>query len=161
MLMSEIAVFEAISDELGPINEPDSPLMAGVTHLYADQAFRSPAAGVKVDFLHILVLAMSLIFFLRAVLNNGVIVSSWSGQPRRPLIVRGTRNGRNLVEINLLPPSSQAHYTYWVRTFSLSCSCHTSSLLSSLNSHPPYSTCLKEWLHGGRLEMEQESLPMP
>jgi len=70
--------------------EPASPLLAGVVSLTATSAFRSSGG----------------------VVNGGVIVAKWGSGA--PLIVRGTRNGRNRVDLNMFPPSSAASPPFWV-----------------------------------------------
>ena len=71
------------SDRLGTLEEPQSPILAGVATLTASQ-YRSTGA----------------------VINGGVVVARWrSGYP---LVVRKYRSGRPLVELNLWPPSSDA-----------------------------------------------------
>ena len=76
-------------DSLGAINEPGSPLVAGVTTLsapYAMRCFSSP-------------------------MNGGWTVASWDSG--LPLIVRGTIQGRNRVDLNFYPTSSSTFSEYW------------------------------------------------
>ncbi len=70
------------NDSLGNIVDAASPLVAGVSTLSAQQAYRSSGAAI----------------------NGGVVVAKW--QSGEPLIVRGTVKGRNRVDINMQPPSS-------------------------------------------------------
>ena len=77
-------------DSLGSINEPGSPLVAGVDNLSASFAMR--CAGFPV--------------------NGGTTVATWSSG--LPLIVRGTIQGRNRVDVNLFPPSSNVFPELWV-----------------------------------------------
>lgn len=78
------------------INEVSSPLVAGVRFLTATQAFRSNGAPI----------------------NGGVVVATWGNG--EPLIVRGERStasgSRNLVSLNMYPPSSRVGGTFWLIT---------------------------------------------
>jgi hypothetical protein len=76
-------------DVLGLIAEPGSPLLMDVTFFRADEAARSPG-GVK---------------------NGGIAVAYWEGGP--PLVVRGVIAGRNRVDLNFFPPSSDAYEYGW------------------------------------------------
>ncbi|MDQ3262726.1 MAG: Ig-like domain-containing protein [Myxococcota bacterium] len=71
------------SASLGTVVEPSSPLMSGVNTL---------SGGT----IHV---------GTGAVTNGGVVVAYWS--TGRPLVVRGTVNGRNRVDLELYPPA------YW------------------------------------------------
>jgi hypothetical protein len=79
-------------DSLGDVLEPDSPLMNGVTFLSALQAYRSTAPVIG---------------------GRGVVVAQWQGGGREPLVVRGVRGSRTLVELGLYPPSDQSMSGYW------------------------------------------------
>jgi hypothetical protein len=80
------------SDTLGDVLEPQSPLMIGVESLAATQAARSTAQ----------------------VIDRAVVVARWRGGGKEPLVVRGTRGGRTLVELNFYPPSSNALSDLWI-----------------------------------------------
>jgi hypothetical protein len=71
-----------------PLNltEPGSPLLVGVTAITATQAFQSTSD----------------------LINGAVVVARWGSPPQRPFIVRGVKAGRNLVELNMFPPSASA-----------------------------------------------------
>ena len=69
------------SDTLGDVLEPGSPLLTGVTSLGASNAFRSSALVIS---------------------GRGFVVARWGGG--LPLVVRGLRGNRTLVELNLWPP---------------------------------------------------------
>ncbi len=73
---------EEPNDSLGVVNEPNSPLMSGVTKLAATSAFRSTGGAI----------------------NGGVVVAAWASG--KPLIVRGVLNNRNYVSLNMFPPSA-------------------------------------------------------
>jgi hypothetical protein len=77
----------APTDSLGALLEPLSPLMAGVASLAARNAYRSTAPVVD---------------------GRGVVVARWAGGGQEPLVVRGRRGNRTLVELNFFPPSSSA-----------------------------------------------------
>ena len=79
-------------DSLGDVLEPGSPLMAGVASLSAVQAYRSTAPVVG---------------------GRGVVVARWRGGGGEPLVVRGARGSRTLVELNFYPPSDQARSGFW------------------------------------------------
>jgi hypothetical protein len=72
------------SDSLGDVLEPLSPLMIGVASLNVTQAARSTASVIG---------------------GRGVVVARWRGGGQEPLVVRGARGGRNLVELNFSPAS--------------------------------------------------------
>jgi hypothetical protein len=80
------------ADALGDVAEPQSPLMAGVAALNATSAVRSTAGVVG---------------------GRGVVVARWRGGGREPLVIRGTRGGRTLVELNFYPVSSRADGGGW------------------------------------------------
>ena len=82
ILIDETAAGFASVYSLGAAAEPLSPLMIGVTTLSWFEG-QASAGGL---------------------LNHGVVVASWADGP--PLIVRGTRGGRPLAALNILPPSS-------------------------------------------------------
>jgi hypothetical protein len=79
-------------DLLGDVLEPLSPLMTGVASLAAEEAYRSTAPVVA---------------------GRGVVVARWAGGGQEPLVVRGTRGNRTLVELNFYPPSSRLREVYW------------------------------------------------
>ncbi len=72
------------------IVEPESPLVAGVTTLTASQGLKSTGT----------------------VVNGGVVVAEWGSGA--PLIVRGLKDGRPLVELNMYPPSGAVFSSLWV-----------------------------------------------
>jgi hypothetical protein len=77
-------------DSMGVVFEPQSPLMAGVNFISAQLAARcfvSPSGG-------------------------STTVASWSAG--LPLVVRGTVNGKNRVDLNLFPVSDKAFPDLWV-----------------------------------------------
>ena len=67
------------NDQLGAVAEPNSPIMAGVAS--------GAGHNCRVDV---------------SIINGGVLVSSWSSTGY-PLAVRGVRNGRNIVDLNVYP----------------------------------------------------------
>lgn len=67
-----------------------SPLVANVSKLTATAAFRSSGTAI----------------------NGGTVVAKWGGG--KPLIVRGVKNNRNIVELNFYPPSSKIRNDFWV-----------------------------------------------
>ncbi len=69
------------SDTLEDVLEPESPLLTGVVSLGASNAFRSSALVIS---------------------GRGFVVARWGGA--QPLVVRGVRGNRTLVELNLFPP---------------------------------------------------------
>jgi hypothetical protein len=77
------------ADSLGAIAEPQSPLVKGLTTLAATSAFRSSGGA----------------------LPGATVVASWKSGA--PLIVRGTVKGRNRVDLNLYPPSSDSRNDFW------------------------------------------------
>ncbi len=72
------------SDSLGDVLEPQSPLMAGVASFTAS-GYRSTAAVIS---------------------GRGVVVARWRGGGLEPLVLRGTRRNRTLVELNFYPTPS-------------------------------------------------------
>jgi hypothetical protein len=76
---------------LGDILEPQSPLLIDVTSLTASLAHRSTAP----------------------VTNGGIVVAQWAGSGREPLVVRGVRGNRTLVELNFFPASSSVDPDLW------------------------------------------------
>lgn len=87
---SQGQIASPLSSSLGDVLEPDSPLMAGVTSLSAVQAWRSSAPVVA---------------------GRAVVVARWS--TGEPLVLRGTRGGRTLVELNLHLVSSAWRWDQW------------------------------------------------
>jgi hypothetical protein len=81
------------SDSLGEVLEPKSPLLAGVASLTATQAARSTGPVIS---------------------GRGAVVARWLGGGKEPLVVRGARGNRTLVELNFYPPSSKALPGLWV-----------------------------------------------
>jgi hypothetical protein len=81
------------ADSLGDVLEPQSPLMAGVASFAAQASDRSTAPVIAG--------------------RGAAVVARWDGGGREPLVVRGTRGNRTLVELNLWPVSSSAAYYWW------------------------------------------------
>ena len=79
------------ADSLGEVMEPQSPLMTGVASFSADAAWRSTA---------------------NVVAGRGVVVARWRNG-NQPLVLRGTRGGRTLVELNFYPLSTKARLNLW------------------------------------------------
>jgi hypothetical protein len=79
------------ADSLGDLLEPQSPLLTDVDTLAALVAYRSTAP----------------------VINSGAVVARWRGGGREPLVVRGVRGNRTLVELNLFPVSSSINLALW------------------------------------------------
>ncbi len=77
------------NDSLGQILEPNSPLVAGVSKLSAQAAYRSSGGPI----------------------NGGVVVAQWASG--KPLIVRGVVKGRNRADVNMYPPSSKSRADFW------------------------------------------------
>ena len=75
--------------DIGVVNEISSPLLNGFVSLSA----RWQGTGV--------------------VINNAVTVASWV-YSKRPLILRGSRGNRTLVELNFYPPSSASYNEGWI-----------------------------------------------
>jgi hypothetical protein len=80
------------ADSLGEVLEPQSPLMAGVTSLAAANAHRSTGTVVN---------------------GRGVVVARWGGGGQEPLVLRGTKGNRTLVELNFWPVSSSISSSWW------------------------------------------------
>ena len=80
---------EQPTDSLGVVNEPNNLLMTGVATLTATAAYRSNGNAI----------------------NGGVVVAAWKSNGR-PLIVRGVVKGRNIVSLNLFPPSNGARVDF-------------------------------------------------
>jgi hypothetical protein len=82
--------------ELTGVLDWDSPLMIGVDSLVASQAIRS----------------------YNAITNDAIVVAHWGNQHDNqdlvPLVLRGTRNGRLLVELNFLPLTDSTFPGSWV-----------------------------------------------
>ncbi len=78
-------------NSLGIMLEPQSPLLTGVVSLSALLAYRSTGP----------------------VINGGVVVAQWGDDGREPLVVRGVRGNRTLVELNFFPASSSANPALW------------------------------------------------
>ena len=76
-------------DSLGTVSEPASPLMNGVVSLSSETTVRC----------------------LGQPANGGVVVAAWGNGV--PLIVRGTIQGRNRVDLNLFPISGNVIPQYW------------------------------------------------
>jgi hypothetical protein len=68
-----------------------SPLVAGVNTFTASTAFHNTTA----------------------VANGGIVVARW-GTSATPLIVRGVKNSRARVDLNMFPPSNAAVSGYWI-----------------------------------------------
>jgi hypothetical protein len=78
------------SGSLGTINEPLSPIMAGVNTLSMTSGYRcpgTPAAGATV-------------------------VAQWNNGD--PMVIRGVKNGRNRVDLNFFPPPNNVFSSGWV-----------------------------------------------
>ena len=80
------------TDSLGDALEPQSPLLYGVSSLAASDAHRSSAPVVA---------------------GRGVVVARWRGGDQAPLVLRGTKGGRTLVELNFFPVSSSTYSGGW------------------------------------------------
>ena len=74
----------SVTDSLGDVLEPQSPLMTGVASFSASGASRSTAPVVA---------------------GRAVVVARWAGGGQEPLVLRGMRGNRTLVELNFYPPS--------------------------------------------------------
>jgi hypothetical protein len=79
-------------DSLGDVLEPQSPLMQGVGYFYTPTAYRSIAPVVA---------------------GRGVVVARWRGGGQEPLVLRGMRGGRTLVELNFWPVSISTSAAGW------------------------------------------------
>ena len=80
------------SDWLGDVLESQSPLMTGVASFAASAAYRSTANVIS---------------------GRGVVVARWRGGGQEPLVLRGTRGNRTLVELNFFPTSSSGFVSGW------------------------------------------------
>jgi hypothetical protein len=80
------------SDTLGDVLEPQSPLMVGVASLNASVAHRTTAPPIT---------------------GRAVVVARWRGGGQEPLVLRGMRGDRTLVELNFSPPSSNVESHWW------------------------------------------------
>jgi hypothetical protein len=72
-------------DMLGAVLEPQSPLLADVHSLAASFSLRSTAPAVG---------------------DRAVVVARWRGGRQEPLVLRGQRRSRTLVELNIFPVPS-------------------------------------------------------
>jgi hypothetical protein len=83
---------QSAANEAGNLQivEPTSPLLTGVVQVRAMAAYKSSGGNI----------------------NGGVVVARW-GSSQAPIIVRGTKNGRARVDLNLFPPSSMARADLW------------------------------------------------
>jgi hypothetical protein len=72
--------------------EAQSPLLTGVISLTASKAYRSSA---------------------KVVAGHGMVVARWSSGGREPLVLRGTKKNRTLVELNMFPVSYQIYSGFW------------------------------------------------
>ncbi len=79
-------------NSLGDRLEPQSPLLNGVAYLTAAAAFRSTAKVIS---------------------GRGIVVARWSGGGNEPLVVRGARGNRTLVELNFFPVSTSVLTRSW------------------------------------------------
>jgi hypothetical protein len=79
-------------DSLGNVLEPDSPLMSGVATFAASWGYRSTAPVVS---------------------GRGVVVARWRGGGKEPLVLRGARGSRTLVELNCVPASNSSYFRLW------------------------------------------------
>jgi hypothetical protein len=79
------------SDSLGDVLEPQSPLLTSVASLSASYAIRSNAPVVV----------------------GGVVVARWRGGGQEPLVVRGAKGNRTLVELNFFPVSNHDWSGFW------------------------------------------------
>jgi hypothetical protein len=100
------------ADSLGDVLEPHSPLLIGFNSFAATEASRSTAPVIS---------------------GRGVVVARWSGGGQEPLVVRGARGVRTLVELNFYPPSSSASSSYW-----------TGNGVALLRNALKYSRCILE-----------------
>jgi hypothetical protein len=79
------------SDSLGDVIEPQIPLMYGVASLSALNTWRSTPV----------------------VAGRGVVVARWRNGGQEPLMLRGMRGNRTLVELNIFPVSISAYSFGW------------------------------------------------
>jgi hypothetical protein len=91
LLDYSVSGVDSTADYLGDLLEPQSPLLTDVASFSASQAYRSTAPIVS---------------------GRGVVVAQWrSGM--QPLLLRGERGNRTLVELNFCPAASKANYQLW------------------------------------------------
>jgi hypothetical protein len=82
----------ASSATLGDVLEPESPLMTGVASFAAQQAYRN----------------------IHPVSAGAIVVARWGGDDGQvPLVLRGTRGNRTLVELNFYPVSTARYSWSW------------------------------------------------
>ncbi len=79
-------------NSLGDLVEPQSPLLTGVAAFAATDAYRSTAPVVS---------------------GRGVVVARWRSGGMEPLLLRGARGNRTLVELNFAPFSSKVYNNFW------------------------------------------------
>ena len=89
MLIDGSAGNNGTAAALGDVLEPESPILTGVSAISAIQSWRS----------------------MGAITNGGVVVARWGSS--QPLVVRGLREGRNLVALNMFPASSSVSSAWW------------------------------------------------
>ncbi len=75
----------SLSDSLGEVLEQQSPLLTGVTSFASSSAYRSTA---------------------NVIADRGIVVARWRSGGAEPLVIRGSRGGRTLIEVNFFPPST-------------------------------------------------------
>jgi hypothetical protein len=78
-------------NSIGDLLESQSPLLMGVVSLSAPLAYRRTGR----------------------VINGGIVVAQWGGDGQEPLVVRGVRGNRTLVELNFFPASSSVNPALW------------------------------------------------
>jgi hypothetical protein len=81
--------FGLLASQLGTVYEAQSPLMTGVSS-FASQGYCSTAPIIS---------------------GRAVVVATWSGG--QPLVLRGQRGNRTLVELNFYPASKASDYLGW------------------------------------------------
>jgi hypothetical protein len=79
-------------DSLGDVLEAQSPLLTDVASLAAGEAYRSTASVID---------------------GRGIVVARWRGGGGEPLVLRGSRGNRSLVELNFYPASRSAAGGWW------------------------------------------------
>jgi hypothetical protein len=72
------------------VNEPASPIMAGVNSLTFTTGYRCPGTPAP----------------------GAVVVAQWNNGD--PMVIRGMKNGRNRVDINFFPPPNGTYPGGWV-----------------------------------------------
>jgi hypothetical protein len=92
LLNYALGSYSVLSDALGSVLEPTSPLMNGVASFSATQAFRSTAPLIA---------------------GRAEVVAWWGDGGQEPLLLRGKRDHRTLVELNFYPPSSDVDNGFW------------------------------------------------